>query len=481
MGKSILAAGLCLAAVATVPAWAEQPLDPAAKPSPPSPLQRSRPLRPGAPRWLENYRFLADPQQRTDPWDRIRYLPFGQSSWLQIGGEARLRVDGFINNPGFGLRGVDSDTFYEERALIHGDAHLFDDRMRVYVELGDTRAQGKKTPYTTIERTGTELHQAFVDANLTLGDGRLTLRGGRQELSFGAQRLVTVRDAPNVRLVFDGVRAIYQHGMVQTHVFAARPVINAPDNFSDHRNHAALFYGVYSTIGLDGAVAAPATGVDLYAFGRERDQASFDGIVGRERRYTTGTRLFGKRAGFDWDVELAYQFGTLGPADIRAYAFASDSGYTFDQRWKPRLGLRLDVASGDSRTGDDRAGTFDPLYPRNGFYGDASLAALANLRLYGPSFRLQPMPALTLNAELLRMTRQDTGGAAFTPGPAPVPGTLASETRNLGNMYKLDAQWLATTNITVTGEYIRYDVAGALRQAGAGDVDYYEMRIGYRF
>ena len=41
-----------------------------------------------------------------------------------------------------------------------------------------------------------------------MGAGRpLLLRAGRQEMSFGSSRLVGVRESPNVRQSFDGLRA----------------------------------------------------------------------------------------------------------------------------------------------------------------------------------------------------------------------------------------------------------------------------------
>lgn len=45
-----------------------------------------------------------------------------------------------------------------------------------------------------------------------------------------------------------------------------------------------------------------------------------------------------------------WQTGRVGSEQIRAWAVGSVSGYTFEHaRWIPRIGLQLDMASGDRR------------------------------------------------------------------------------------------------------------------------------------
>ena len=62
------------------------------------------------------------------------------------------------------------------------------------------------------------------------------------------------------------------------------------------------------------------------------------------------------------------QRGSVGSKTIRAWAGGSRTGYTFDTlAWKPRIGLQLDIASGDRKAHDGRVGTFNPLFP-NGYY-----------------------------------------------------------------------------------------------------------------
>lgn len=108
-----------------------------------SPLERSRPSRPAASRSLEDYRFLDEPIKRTDPWDSLRYRRLSDSAWVQFGAELRHRADS-IERPFFGLRGVAREHYLQQRAQLHGDLHLLDDRLRGVVQLEDTRSWSKQ-------------------------------------------------------------------------------------------------------------------------------------------------------------------------------------------------------------------------------------------------------------------------------------------------------------------------------------------------
>ena len=163
-----------------------------ARPKPLNNLETARPLPPGPPRWAEDYRFLDDPQKRTDPFDGLRYQRLSDSAWLQTGGEARYRFD-TIRNPVFGRRGVDTDHYIQQRLQLHADLHLFDDALRAFVQLENTRAWNKAL-YGPYDQSRTELHQAFIDLNTPLAGGKLMTRIGRQELGYGNQAFVTYRD-----------------------------------------------------------------------------------------------------------------------------------------------------------------------------------------------------------------------------------------------------------------------------------------------
>jgi hypothetical protein len=443
--------------------------------TPPSPLEVSRPMRPGPARWVEDYRFLDNPAKRTDPFDALRFQRLSDSAWLQTGAELRYRADA-ADQPVFGLRGVKDDSYLMQRAQVHVDLHLFDDSLRTFIQLQNTRTWGKDLPSPS-DQSRNEIQQAFVDGNLHYQSGTLTTRVGRQEMAYGNQVLVTYREIPNIRQAFDGVRLswIAKDGY-KLDAFATSPVVSRDNgSFNDTSNHQQKFYGLYGTLPLSSVLKA-----DLYAFGLETEQRKLDGFTGEDNRYTFGTRLFGTWNKFDWSWDLMKQVGHMASADIDAWAVSSDSGYTFAGPWKARLGLRVDAASGD-KDGDHKAGTFDPLFPKNAFYGQASLTTLSNIILVGPTLRFSPFNKLRFEPGVFAAWRESNDDGVYLPGMTTAPGTTTSSGKRLGTLYQANANWTPTANVSVDLDYLFYDIGSAIESAGGNNSQILVLRSTFRF
>ncbi|MFK3766075.1 alginate export family protein [Pseudomonas putida] len=438
-----------------------------------SPLEQSRPGRPGAPRWVEDYRFLDAPAKASDPFDGVRYHRLSESAWLQLGAEARYRADVF-NKPFFGLRGLNDDSYLMQRLQAHADLHLFDDAVRTFVQVENTRAFGKDL-YSPNDESRNEVRQAFVDFNHDFAQGRYTTRIGRQEMGLGDQAWVTYRDSPNIRLSFDGVRAsLNLKDGRKLDAFAFRPLKTGEDSWDDGSNNAVKFYGLYGTFPLTAA-----WNIDLFAFGLETDDRSLAGEAGDEQRYTFGTRVFGRQQALDWSWNLAGQTGHLGNASIRAWALSSDTGYTFAHAWQPRLGMRIDAASGDRELGDGKVNTFDPLFPRNGVYGEASLTTLSNIIVVGPTFGFSPWRTLRFEPGVFEVWKQRAEDGVYMPGMSMLANTRGTG-RHVGTIYRANTRWLATPNLTLDVDLKYYDVSSAIKDAGGEDSSFISLRATFR-
>ncbi|MDH1574704.1 alginate export family protein [Pseudomonas sp. GD03746] len=438
-----------------------------------SPLEQSRPGRPGAPRWVEDYRFLDAPAKASDPFDGVRYHRLSESAWLQLGAEARYRADVF-NKPFFGLRGLNDDSYLMQRLQAHADLHLFDDAVRTFVQVENTRAFGKDL-YSPNDESRNEVRQAFVDFNHDFAQGRYTTRIGRQEMGLGDQAWVTYRDSPNIRLSFDGVRAsLNLKDGRKLDAFAFRPLKTGEDSWDDGSNNAVKFYGLYGTLPLTAA-----WNIDLFAFGLETDDRSLAGEAGDEQRYTFGTRVFGRQQALDWSWNLAVQTGHLGNASIRAWALSSDTGYTFAHAWQPRLGMRIDAASGDRELGDGKVNTFDPLFPRNGVYGEASLTTLSNIIVVGPTFGFSPWRTLRFEPGVFEVWKQRAEDGVYMPGMSLLANTRGTG-RHVGTIYRANTRWLATPNLTLDVDLKYYDVSSAIKDAGGEDSSFISLRATFR-
>ena len=87
-------------------------------------------------------------------------------------------------------------------------------------------------------------------------------------------------------------------------------------------------------------------------------------VASQDHRDTVGLRAYGAVGqSIDYDWQGAYQTGSYAGLRVDAFAFNTDTGYTFrDLPWKPRIGVHIDGASG----GADRTGgtlhTYQPMY-----------------------------------------------------------------------------------------------------------------------
>jgi hypothetical protein len=237
-----------------------------------------------------------------------------------------------------------------------------------------------------------DLQQGFADLKVSVRqNASVTFRGGRQEITFGSGRLVDDREGPNIRLSFDGGRVFDESPALRLDAFGAAPVVPERGVFDDHSDTrqpfpGEAFWGVYGVMPVS---AVPGLHVDLYYLGIIRQNAPFNSGVADERRHTMGTRVWGRAAAWDYDIERMFQFGDFGAGDIRAWSVASNTGYTIASLWgQPRLGLKADVASGGSSGGTLKS--FNPLFPNFAYFTEASINAPINFIDVFPSVTVQP-------------------------------------------------------------------------------------------
>jgi hypothetical protein len=167
-----------------------------------------------------------------------------------------------------------------------------------------------------------------------------------------------VSDFTNVRRTFDGGTGIVRVGDWTITPLWAELVVVQKYRFNESTTDQKL-YGIYST----GPAPLLPVNLDLYWLGVDNPEVTFNGTSGREQRETLGGRVWGNigKAGLDFEVEGAAQFGTVGDGDIAAWMITGILGYTLPApRLSPRVYLEFDYASGDSRPGGN-VGTFNQL------------------------------------------------------------------------------------------------------------------------
>ncbi len=387
---------------------------------------------------------------------------------VQVGGELRTRGRYYINawQPGgratripnehlrgrpIGWRGTDSLfkwdsrgsdwTMYETCLLLNVKADFTDD-VSAFIELYDRFVWGTqfRSNYLTGEdRRGNgnvTMHQGYVEMRQLL-DKPLRLRVGRQELLFGRGWLVSNMLTPSQYISHDAFRLTYDANDLTVDAFASKLAENTFQDDSD-----IDFYGVYGTYsGLD------AVNLSLYWFfvrdateiprfettqlGRwVNTQLGYD--YSSTKLHFLGTRLFGRSGGFDYDLELAYQFGDashmgslfrpvgslFGDPSARYDHWAAELmiGYTFqDVAWQPRVYVHGVFFEGQDNRNISFWDWMNPFYrPKasvsfNRLFSDKNYMPTVNDNSWLSNFyqaniglEVQPTPKLRLHAHVAK-------------------------------------------------------------------------------
>jgi hypothetical protein len=419
----------------------------------------------------EDWSGLRDAPERAP---RFKYIALSSDgrTYLSLGGEFRERFDAF-DAPRFGI-GRPADDYLLQRVLVRADLH-FNDRVRVFAQLGREDSIGKKGPLSPSDTDRGDVQNLFVD--IVPDHARhLTLRLGRQELMFNpTQRFVSVREGPNVRQSFDGVRATWHSNTTTLDLFATRPVLYRIDSFDDRPDNSQAFFGAY----VSRKFGATST-LGAYYFGLLREDVQFGAERGDERRQSLGVRMAGEASGLDYDLEAVSQWGRFADRDIRAWAVGAIVGHTSRRAWSPRYALELDMGSGDHGRADTLS-TFNPLFPKGAYFDETGLFSWANSIVVRPSLTLQPSTALSLRASIVARWRQDTQDAVYLQPYIPLTQTRNNRARNVGQAYELDATWHVGRSLTFLAEVAHLNAGAAITRAHGTDVDFAMVSAQYRF
>ena len=393
------------------------------------------------------------------------------------GGEARERYE-YYRNAQWGRGPQDDDGYWLQRYLLHL-AYEDGQGLRLLAELGSSLENGRTGGPRATDEDRLDLHQAYLDIPAS-SDKSCTLRLGRQELSFGSSRLVSVRESPNVRLAFDGLRGTYVADGWRVDAFASRPVETNPDSFDDATDRDRALWGAYA---VTDCPFLPGGKIDVYYLGLRRTLAVFDQGLAAEERHSFGARIWGRSAGWDYNWEFVGQFGRFGDGDIRAWTVATDTGFS-PAGWpgKPRVGLRANVSSGDRDPGQSTLQTFNALFPRGAYFSEAALLGPANLIDLHPGFSVQPAATVTLSADWDWFWRESRGDGIYGTSVNLVRSGRGSAAREIGNQVTVSLAWQTAARWSVAAVYAHFFAGPFLRETGpAADVDYASTTVTFRF
>ncbi len=270
-------------------------------------------------------------------------LAYAELQNVEIDGSLRIRGNYYNMDKATTL----GDTSFIEQRTRLGVKADFTDDVSVYMELDsydnwgeDFRSQAYLTGVDARAASGddVEFYQAYVNVAEMWGTP-LNLRVGRQELSFGSQWLIGVNDTSSVfsGLSFDGVLLTYETDMLRVHALATK----LAENFGDFGDDDIDLYGIYGTYtGLEEIE------IDLYWLFVRDDVPTLG--TGTDL-HTVGLRGAGTVGAFDFELEVARQFGEIDDVrtgwcsrddiDFEGWGINGELGYTFEMSWSPRVYL----------------------------------------------------------------------------------------------------------------------------------------------
>jgi hypothetical protein len=402
----------------------------------------------------------------------MKHFQLGDDGFVSIGGEIRERVDSY-SAANFGI-GTRRDDYALQRLLVHSDLHV-GERTRVFLQLGRHSAFDKSTTGPS-DSDGVDVQNAFLDFVADPGK-HLTLRIGRQDLVMNsAQRFVSIREGPNMRLSFDGVSGTWVDTNFHARGFYTEPIKYRPGTFDDASDGDQRFYGGDFVYQLD-----ESNTLQVYALELDRKRVRFGGVQADERRHSFAFRWNGSDGHLDHDVEVMYQAGRFGDRYIRAWAASAGAGYTLQAQWSPRLALELDAGSGDRNAQDGRLGTFNPMFPKGPFFDPSSMTSWANLVLLRATASIAPVRSINLSFSVGERWRQSRSDAVYTQPYVPLVATLGNTERRVGEQYELNMAWQANRYLVLLFQGIHATAGPAIHLAGGRSVNFGMLSAQFRF
>jgi hypothetical protein len=451
----------------------------------PSPVDAPQPgVRPALgpfPRF-EDWSFLRDPAKRVDPYDHLKFISLNSSgtNYLTIGLENRTEFQ-YLNNNDWGAGPQNLSGYVLERFMPDFDLRM-GDHARVFITPAFDEFTGKY-PRPGIDKDVADGHEGFVEFGGNLHDLHpgWDLIVGRQEVVLGEGRLLDDNEGVNVRSAFDGVRLGYDTPKARIDLIAVKPVEINPGAWDDVPNPAITLWGVY---------ASNVRWSSQFMFlDYDAKSATYGNQAAREQRRTIGGRYFDRlpgeppRAGFDYNVETVFQWGSFGNRSIRAWGTGWNLGWTAPGTiWRERFGVQFDAISGDNGQ-PNSLGTFNALFPRGAYFGPKfALIGPANLLAVQPQFVFHPLQNVTGTLEWIWFWRESTKDALYSFENVQLRPANLTSNRYIGSQPNLEIRWAISEHF-LGALNLAGSTAGAFLQKSppSNDIFFVNAGLTYRF
>ena len=490
-------------------------------------------------RFEEDYAYLRDPGRSADFFDPLKFLaitPDGEV-YLTLSGEVRFRYDNTDHRnlsvataatpakklgglPAFtAAAGTNTNQLYKQRYELGGDLHI-GPNFRLYGELyhGQQTGHDVGPAVPGSQRDELGLVNGFGEVYGIVADAKTGLRAGRQQVYLGNNLQVRANVSTNLPSpVFDGFRAYRDWGYARVDAFAYNLVNFSNDILQDHDNTHVNLWGLYGSYDLPKfglALGDARASADLFYLGWRatpfagakgagiyNDQALLTGgrviaatgagfLASQDHRDTFGLRVYGAVGDpVDYDWQGAYQTGSYAGLTVDAFAFNTDTGYTFRELpWKPRIGVHIDGASGGADKTGGTLHTYQPMYANTQYYVPNNEFAPTNFYDVAPRIGVSPTDTVRVEYYYSFLWRYSERDAVYTGAPWPgaqgqnsyavtalVPG------KSIGQQSDLRLTWSITPHVLTLFEFGMFWPGAALRTAGGRTTTFLDANLTFKF
>jgi Alginate export len=402
-------------------------------------------------RYDEDYSNLKDSVRTL--YNTLKFLPISKNKkvYLSFGGEIREEYGGKINEDWIKDQGFNYS--FLQRYSLYADL-IIGERLRFFAQVNSALENGSKYGPSPVDEDQLAVQNLFAEYRILKdSSNKLAIRVGRQEINYGSGRLISVREGTTVRQYFTGAKLMYATPRFSLDAFVLEADEVNFGVFDNRPSHQANLWGAYSNLNIQ-----KGGNFDFYYLGIRRDNAEFEEGIAQEVRHTLATRYWKSGGGFIYNVEAAYQFGEFGNGSINAWTMALEFGYTFEKnKFKPSFNLRNDYISGDQKAGDGKLQTFNPLYPKGGYFGFNPLIGPSNLIDLHPYLTLILTDKLSVQADVVFNWRYSLNDGIYHPGGNFNTAGSLSGHRFIGTTYLLSADYKFNNNLLLScgGQYFR--------------------------
>lgn len=391
---------------------------------------------------------------------------------LSIGGELRSQYQ-FFKNENWGNTPTDNNGFLLNRVLLHTDLK-FKNKFRLFTHLQSITALSRINP-NSVEKNELDFHQLFLDYYFVDGDNKWTLRLGRQEVLFGSQRLVSVREGPNNRRAFDGIKLNYNTPNSFFSAFYLQAVANVPHFFDDKVTYSNKLFGTYNQLKKLKYIH----NIDLYYLGTYSQKVIYSNTSGVDNRNSIGTRIWNTTSKWSYDFEMVYQFGKINDQKIAAYTLSSNTSFKIA---KTTFGFKTELISGDIKKDDTSLNTFNPLFPKGAYFGLAALIGPENLIDVHPYLEHNITNKIVLGLDYDLFLRYSLNDGIYGANVKPIFSTTNSNQRNIGGQWGLNFDYQVNPFLDLVLEGTWFNAGQYIKEVSAGkDIYFTAFTMQYKF